>query len=316
MEAHPRIVAIIINYKTPILCLEAVRSLFSELDSELDQIMVIDNCSNDGSIEQIKQAILSEPWPQNRIKVMSTDYNGGFSYGNNFAMTQVKASAYLLLNSDATVMPGAIQKQWDALQSDSKRAIVGPLVLGDDGGNQVSCFIDRTPWNELLATAKTGLLTKVLGWFGIREVALPPGEPEREVDWLSFVSVLIRGTAYQDIGAMDDGYFMYKEDNDYCRRAREKGWKVYYLPNAEVIHLNKGWSAKEQARQPAFFYESRTRYFRKYYGFTGFLLANVLWTLGRLIHLIRELIQQKPASGAAYAWRDIWTLRPGTKTIK
>jgi len=316
MEASARIVAVIINYKTPALCLESVRSLFSELDSEQDQIIVVDNCSNDGSVDQLRQAISLEPWPQSRIKVVESEYNGGFSYGNNFAMKQVVATAYLLLNSDATVVPGAIQAQWEALQADSKRAIVGPLVLGDDGGAQVSCFIDRSPWNEFLATAKTGLLTKMFGWFGVREVALPPGQPECEVDWLSFVSVLIRGAAYQDIGLMDDGYFMYKEDNDYCRRARAKGWKVYYLPKAEVIHLNKGWSAKERARQPTFFYESRTRYFRKYYGFTGYILANMLWTLGRLIHLFREIVQQKPSSVAAYAWRDIWTLSPGTKAIK
>jgi len=316
MELTVRIAAVIINYKTPALCLAAVRSLYSELDPTQDQIVVVDNCSNDGSVVELRKAVLSEPWPVERIEILASDYNGGFSYGNNYAMSKVNAEAYFLLNSDAMVKPGAVQAMWAALKVDSKRAIVGPLVLGDDGASQVSCFIDRSPWNEFLATAKTGLLTKIFGWFGVREVALPPGGSEREVDWLSFVSVLIRGSAYQDIGPMDEGYFMYKEDNDYCRRARAKGWKVYYLPKAGVIHLNKGWSAKERARQPGFFYESRTRYFKKHYGFTGFILANVLWVLGRLIHLFREVVQQKPSSVAAYAWRDIWTLRSGSKPIK
>ncbi len=315
MEPSARIAAVIINYKTPALCLEAVRSLYSELDSAQDQIVVVDNCSDDGSIDALRLAIATKPW-SGRIEILESEYNGGFSYGNNFAMSKVNAKAYLLLNSDATVKPGAVLAMWEALQADAKRALVGPLVLGDDEASQVSCFVDRSPWNEFLATAKTGLFTKLFGCFGVQEVALPPGSPEREVDWLSFVCVLVRGTAYQDVGPMDEGYFMYKEDNDYCRRARAKGWQVYYLPKAGVIHLNKGWSAKQWARQPAFFYESRTRYFRKYYGFSGFIWANGLWTLGRLIHLSREIVQHKPPSVAAYAWRDIWTLRSGTKPIK
>ncbi len=314
MKPAVRIAAVIINYKTPELTMAAVRSLYGELDPKRDAIYVVDNCSNDGSLEFLNIALPSESWP-GRIEILASDYNGGFSYGNNFAMNNVNAEAYLLLNSDAEVVPGAISLMWVTLHGDAKRGLLGPLVLGEDGSEQVSCFVDRTPWNEFLATAKTGPLTKLFGCFGVQEVALLPGGAAREVDWLSFVCVLIRGAAYYDIGPMDDGYFMYREDNDYCRRTRAKGWQVYYLPQAKVIHLNKGWSAKQLARQPAFYYESRTRYFQKYYGLAGVILANVLWTLGRLIHLPREILQHRPPSVAVSAWRDIWTFRTGTKPI-
>lgn len=314
MNQTVRIAAVILNYKTPELTLAAVRSLYDELDPIQDRILIVDNCSNDGSLEYLNHAMASEVWP-GRIDVLASNYNGGFSYGNNFAMSRVNADAYLLLNSDAEMQSGAIKIMWKVLHTDVKRGLVGPLVCGDDGMAQVSCFVDRSPWNEFLTTAKTGSLTKLFGWFGVREVVLPPGGEPRDVDWLSFVCVLIRGSAYQEIGPMDDGYFMYREDNDYCRRARLKGWQVHYFPKARAMHLNKGWSGKELARQPDFYYASRTRYFRKYYGVFGFILSNVLWTLGRLIHLFRELLQHQPASVAACAWCDIWTFRAGAKPL-
>lgn len=309
-----RIAAVIINYKTPVLTLAAVRSLYTEMDPNQDVIVVVDNFSNDGSLDILRGDFAAETWP-GRIELLASDRNGGFSYGNNFAMCQVEAEAYLLLNSDAELDPGALELMWDTLQTDGRHGLVGPLMHDDNGALQHSCFVDRSPWNEFLSTAKTGILTRLLGYFGVREVtSLLPGGEGGNVDWLSFVCVMIRGKTFRDVGPMDDGYFMYREDNDYCRRARRKGWSVYYLPQASAMHLNKGWSGKELARQPRFYYESRTRYFRKFYGWSGLMAANLLWLLGRLIHLPREW-SGRSASVPEAAWRDIWTLRVGNKPL-
>ncbi|MDD2759581.1 MAG: glycosyltransferase family 2 protein [Methylomonas sp.] len=315
MDKAVRIAAVIINYKTPDLTLAAVRSLYMQMDAQRDAIFVVDNCSDDGSLEILREAFANEAWP-GRIELLASDRNGGFSYGNNFAMCRVDAEAYLLLNSDAELDPDALSMMWDALQAEPRRGLVGPLMHGDDGALQHSCFVDRSPWSEFLATAKTGVLTRLFENFGVREVASQaPGGEARDVDWLSFVCVMIRGETFRDVGPMDDGYFMYREDNDYSRRARQKGWSVYYQPQASAMHLNKGWSGKELARQPAFYYESRARYFRKFYGFLGFLSANLLWTLGRMIRRPRELLQGRPTSVAISAWRDIWTMRVGNKPL-
>jgi len=314
MESSYRIAAVIINYKTPELCLQAVRSLYMELDAQLDSIVVVDNCSEDGSFQFLQQALATEDW-SGYIEIMQSDFNGGFSYGNNFVMSRINAQAYLLLNSDALVKPEAVKTMWKVMQDDPKIGLLGPLVEDEEGNTQESSFVDRSPWNEFLDTAKTGLFTKLFAYLGVRDVAMSTDKLIDKPDWLSFVCVLIRGSAYQQIGPMDDGYFMYKEDNDYCRRTRAKGWGIRYLSEAHIIHLNNGWSSKETARKPSFFYQSRTRYFRKYYGFSGFILANVLWTLGRLIHFLREILQRKPVSVAACAWRDIWTFAYGSKPI-
>ncbi len=130
MKPAVRISAVIINYKTPELTLAAVRSLFGELDPKQDRIFVVDNCSNDGSLEELQRSVASESWP-GRIEILASDYNGGFSYGNNFAMNNVNAEAYLLLNSDAEVVPGAISLMWVTLHGDAKRGLVVPLVLGE-----------------------------------------------------------------------------------------------------------------------------------------------------------------------------------------
>lgn len=309
-----RIAAVIINYKTPDLTLAAVRSLYEQMDAQRDAIFVVDNFSNDSSLETLREAFVQKTWP-GRIELLASERNGGFSYGNNFAMCRVEAEAYLLLNSDAELDAGALGIMWSALQSEAGIGLVGPLMHGQDGGLQHSCFVDRSPWNEFLSTAKAGALTRLLDKFDVREVASQaPGGVARDVDWLSFVCVLIRGDTFRDVGPMDDGYFMYREDNDYSRRARQKGWRVHYLPKASAMHLNKGWSGKELARQPAFYYESRTRYFRKFYGWLGFFAANLLWMLGRLIHLPREWFGRS-ASVPKGGWRDIWTLRIGAKPI-
>jgi GT2 family glycosyltransferase len=89
-----------------------------------------------------------------------------------------------------------------------------------------------------------------------------------------------------------------------------------YLPSAKAVHLNRGWSARRTERQPRYYYKSRTRYFRKFYGWGGWLLANLAWTAGRAISKLRELLGGRAAVIPAAAWRDIWTVRCGTKLIQ
>ena len=309
-----RISVIIINYKTPGLTLQAIRSLYKELDLHQDCIVVVDNCSGDDSVNQIKAGIHQDNWP-GEIRLIESDRNGGFSYGNNLGIAQIKARGYLLLNSDAMVLPGAVINMWKALQHSPELGIIGPKVVDENLSPQVSCFVNHTLANEFLQLAKTGILTRILGFFGVKEVALEPVSQQQQVDWVSFVCVLIRAEAYQDIGTMDDGYFMYKEDNDYCRRAWKKGWKVLYYPDASVIHLNQGWSAKQLSRKPDFYYQSRARYFYKYYGMSGYILANLLWLSGRVIYWLREQIEHKTPVTPEKAWLDIWTFKFGTRPV-
>jgi len=305
-----RLVCAVINYKTPELSVKAVSSLIKQCDFESDKVVLVDNDSGDGSVDYFRKSEISDRLGKD-VLLIESPKNGGFSFGNNQAIEKIEAEVYLLLNSDAQLEDGAIDIMLKQLKDNPEIGLVGPLAVGEDGEHQISCFNNRTMTNELLRTAKVSILARFFGWFGVREVAQPSAGNARDVDWLSFVAVMIRGDVIRDIGLMDDGYFMYLEDNDYCRRARNKGWRVRYEPKARVVHANKGWSGRFLERQPHFYYESRTRYFIKYYGRLGWLVANLFWTVGYFISLLKEHLLNRSRTSPIGAWKDIWTWNYG-----
>ena len=148
--------------------------------------------------------------------------------------------------------------------------------------------------------------------FGRFEVPLSAAERAARPDWISFACVLIRREVFADVGLLDEGYFMYFEDVDFCRRAQQKGWRLRCCPEARIVHLGSGSSLVESAnagrkRRPRYFYESRSRYFAKFYGRAGLLLANLLWTAGRAIGLAREVIGNKTPHTRQRQSIDIWS---------
>lgn len=129
---------------------------------------------------------------------------------------------------------------------------------------------------------------------------------------------MIRREVLEDLGLLDDGFFMYFEDVEFCFRARRGGWRILHEPAARVVHLRKGSSpvkalALSRRRLPRYFCESRARYFYKLYGHAGLLAANVLWSLGWTVSSLRALVQPRYRSPVYEAqWRDIcinfWSL--------
>jgi len=307
MNKSLRLLIIIINYKTPKLVCDALESLDKQINVSTDKVVIVDNNSQDNSISEINNFIEQKGWTA-WVSVISSSVNGGFSAGNNIGMQTVDAEYYLLLNSDAFVRDGAIDSLLETAESDSSIGIVGPRLEWDDGLQQVSCFFNLTPLNSFITAAKTGVFTRLFAMFNVRETSIPlelHGEIEHE--WLSFACVLIRGEMVRDIGLMDEGYFMYREDNDYSRRAVEAGWRLKYVANASVVHLNKGDSNQTfLKRLPPYYFESRTRYLSKYYGKFGLLSANIFWSLGRSVSLLREVVERKPTAFHPTMIRDIW----------
>lgn len=301
-----RLLVIIINYKTPELVCDALCSLNGQINENSDKVVVVDNASNDRSINEISEFISAKNW-NNWIDLIPSNVNGGFSSGNNLGIESTKAKYYLLLNSDAFVRENAIELMVHELESDSKIAIVGPKLEWENGEQQVSCFYNLTPWNTFLNAASTGVLTRLFNIFGINEVAIPVEKLVKSPEWISFACVLIRNEAIQDVGLMDEGFFMYMEDVDYCRRIRKAGWDISFCNKAKVVHLNNGYSNNLKIRKlPAYYYQSRARYFIKYYGRTGFFMTNILWYLGRLISITRKYLPGKEKKVSPDSYRDIW----------
>ncbi|WPF89311.1 glycosyltransferase family 2 protein [Cyanobacterium aponinum AL20118] len=299
---------IIVNYRTPKLVIDCLNSLVSEISSlPPSKVIIVDNNSGDDSVDLIQDAISSSHW-QDWVELLKSEVNGGFSYGNNLGIKKIDADNYLLLNSDTIIHSGAIATLLDALTKYPEGGIFSPRLEWLDGEPQISCFRNRSPINELINSAKTGIITKILNKY---DVPLPLTDQVMEVEWTSFACVLIRKEVIEKIGLMDEDYFMYFDDIDYCRRTREAGWQIIHYPFARVVHLRGGSGSVKKdiatrKRPPAYLYASRSRYFAKFYGILGLWIANLLWLVGRSVSYIREIFERKPPQTCTLEARDIW----------
>lgn len=299
---------IIINYKTPHLTGNVLQSLSGELDITTMKVVIVDNNSRDDSLEILEEWISynhADSW----VRLIASDINTGFSKGNNIGIQSVKAKNYLLLNSDTIVRPGAVHLLLETAENHHEAGLISPRLEWEDGTPQESCFRFHTPVSELINSASTGVVTKA---FSKYVVAHPVKNEPDYYQWTSFACVLIKSEVIEQIGLLDDEFFMYFEDVEFSYRAIEAGWKVLNNPAAHVVHLRGGSSplksqAKLRKRLPRYFYESRTRYFYLLYGHVGLFLANVLWSTGAIITLARGLISSRYQPNIAEKqWQDIW----------
>lgn len=298
---------IIVNFRTPDLSLAAARSLAPELADVDGRIVIVDNGSGDGSFETMTHAISALP-SAGRIAVVDAGRNGGFSAGNNVGFGAIEADWYLLLNSDAVAKPDALTALAAAARLDPGAAIIAPTIVNNDGDTEVSRFRQHSVAGEFLDGAQAGPLTRL---FPGAEVPIFPQDKESEPDWVSFAAVLLNGDAVRTAGPMDEGFFLYYEDCDYCLRLTETGRSIAFAPDAVFAH-DAGGSTKlretseAHGRLPAYYYRSRNRYFRKIRGPMGPFLANTAWCAGRLIAKLRGLIGRTAPAVSEGRLRDIW----------
>ena len=298
---------IIVNYKTPELVIDCLSSLQNQIEPNCDFVVVVDNASRDNSVSQLQAAVTQNHWQQ-WVKIVPSQVNGGFSAGNNIGIKTVCADAYLLLNSDTIVRPGAIASLKEAMQAYPNAGLISPRLEWLDGTPQISCFRYHSPLSELINAAATSPVSKLLSNY---DVPLPVSDTPIQPEWTSFACVLIRQEVIEQVGLMDEGYFMYFDDVDYCRQARNAGWEIVHYPSARVVHLRGGsgsvkTSIAQRKRPKSYLYASRTRYFHKFYGYGGLLIANLLWLVGRSISFIRELVGHKQPHTCQCESQDIW----------
>jgi N-acetylglucosaminyl-diphospho-decaprenol L-rhamnosyltransferase len=307
MSGDIRVSVVVLNYRTPELTVECARSALAEIDPAQDCVVVVDNASGDGSADKIR-AGLAGAGAGSALRVIESVANGGFAAGNNLGIANVAARAYLLLNSDTWLRPGAIERLWQVLESDDRVGIVTPRLEWPDGRPQISCFRFHSPFSELIAGASTGPVRALLdAW----DVPLPVTDGPSEPDWSSFAAVMIRADVIRAVGPLDSAFFMYFEDVEYCRRVRRAGWRIRNEPSARVVHLRGGSSpvkalSAARKRRPRYYYASRARYYRRAYGPAGPLAANLLWTAGRSLSWLRETLTGKPPHTVERELFDNW----------
>lgn len=302
---------IILNYGTPDLTLASAESALPEIEALGGVLTLVDNASPDGSARRL--ADWCDQKAGKPVCLVMSPVNGGFAAGNNLGLREADADFYLLLNSDTLVEPGALRALLDAMRADAKLGLAGPVILDKSGQPATSRFRKRTPFSEFVEAAGLDFFYR-----RFRRHVVPIFEKETAPpDWISFACVMLRKEMIDEVGFLDENYFMYFEDSAYCLKAGAAGWKMRRVENAAIRHFeaqssNVALGGEETRALPRYYYAARCRYFIDHYGAGGFIAANLYWYLGRLVNAARLFAFKTPKKTAAGRALHIWT-RPARK---
>jgi len=222
------------------------------------EVIVVDNASTDGSADMVAE---EHPW----AKLIRSERNLGFSAGNNLGIGAASGRYVLLLNPDTLVHPGALGMLVEFADSHPQAGIIGPRLLNADGSIQYSCRSFPTLATGFFRNTFLGRLFPKNRFN--REYLLTDWDHSavREVDWVSGAAMMIRREVLDQVGLLDEGFFMYCEDVDICYRAHHAGWKVMYCPDAVITHMIARASDKNAAAMIIERHKSMFRFFRKHY---------------------------------------------------
>jgi GT2 family glycosyltransferase len=229
----PALDVIIVTYQTKDDVLRCLRSLFANPPATLRDVVVVDNASTDGTVPAVVAT-----WPA--VRVLALDTNVGFAAANNRGIAMTSSPLVLLLNGDTIVGPGALDRLVERLVATDATA-AGPRLVDERGRPEVSFGPDLSPMRELVQRWRVGLAQGSSS--AARAYVHRLVGREREVDWVSGACLLVRRDAAVAAGLLDERYFMYEEDVDFCVALRRRGGRVLFTPSAEITHL-RGRSAR------------------------------------------------------------------------
>jgi GT2 family glycosyltransferase len=308
-----RFAAVIVNYRSAGLVLDCLRTLANEIQAG-SRAIVVDNASGDDSVAILRRAIASEKWEW--ATVIAADRNGGFAYGNNVAIRELHSKSLCpdyvwLLNPDTYVRPGAAKYLLEFLDANPTIGIAGSGLEFPDERRQVSAFRFPSIPGEFEITIRLGAVSKLLRRWQIPMLLVPlPTQPAPQaVDWVNGASMMIRWEVLQAIGPMDEKYFLYYEEPDFCFRARRAGWATWTVPKSRVVHLEGQTTGVTGAMRvskpmPMYWFDSRSRYFRKLRGRTIGLLADLAFIAGTVGWRIHSRLRGKPPADPPRLLRD------------
>lgn len=282
---------VIVNYRTSRLVVDCVASLARQREAlGTGRVIVVDNASSDGSVPVIRAAIAQHDW-HDWVEVIELPRNGGFAYGSNAGIRRVRETdpsfgAVIMLNPDTVVRPGAIGVLLDFLETHGDAGIVGASIEDADGEPRRSAYRDPSALGELVSAAQFRPLDH---WYARRMSPVSPDGSCR-ADWVTGACMALRREALDSVGLMDERFFLYYEEVDFCVRARRLGWQCWFVPQAQVVHFEGASTGIRLPKRPrpAYWYASRRRFFVKHHGIDGLLAADLLWCIGRLSLLLRR----------------------------
>ncbi len=304
---------VILNYNTRDHLRVCLNSLREEGSTTLSpggegsigaEVFVVDNASSDGSTEMVRAE-----FPE--VELRALDRNLGFSGGNNLVLAGARSPYLLLLNPDTEVQPGALATLLATLAANPRVAAVGPRLLYPDGRYQHSAF--RLP----------GLVQAFFGFFSLVPLdspwngryPLPRSPSPRPVEHLLGACLLLRREALEAVGLLDERFFIYFEETDWCARARRAGWQLWQVPAATVVHHSGGTTRLVAEEMSLEFHRSQAVYYRKHYGLLGYLLLKAIVLLGVSYRLARSLRATLRRNGALTVRITVTAVADGRRAV-
>ena len=272
----PELSVIIVNWNTADMLKGCLQSLISATNGLNHEIIVVDNGSTDGSTDVCDRF-------SPKIKLIKNKKNVGFGRANNQGISASKAKLVLLLNSDTIVLPGNIIKMINVLSDDQSIGVVGCRLILPNGEYQ--------PSSMYFPTLKRIFVERLLLYKVFKNLPQTPVEPpllkkREECDWVFGACMLIRKRVFESVGMFDPDFFMYGEEMDLCYRIRNKGWRIVFEPEAEILHLDGG-SWKEKAYSATYLKVNGILcFYKKYMPFMTYIIAHLLCLSGAIIRLL------------------------------
>jgi hypothetical protein len=292
----------ILTWNQPDLLPRCVASCLAEIQREgiAAEVIVIDNASPDGSPQRV--ANLSP-----LVRLIRNEENLGFSKANNLAIRMSQGRYILILNDDTEFHPGALGLLVRAMDADPHIGAVGPKFLNPDGSLQRSNAPKRLPRLRGMVSELLNL-DLVLEKFPLtRDLLTNRRDPERggEAEQIDGACLLARRQALDAVGLFDEGFFFLFEDSDLCYRLEKAGWRVWYSPEAQVVHYGAASFKKvARSRRSAMYFEGLIRYFRRHSSPDRFLLFRLTLAVTLCLKmLLAVLLSLSPLSEVRRRWK-------------
>ena len=301
---------IIVTYKSALLTIACLRSIQAELTSPGLNIraIVIDNAS--GDFESVTDAIRANEWPSWASCVLAPR-NGGFAYGNNLGMQLAldagPVSYFYLLNPDTELRTGAIGTLIRFMELNPAVGIAGGSFETQDGSDWRMAFRFPSLTSEFLAGVETGLISRLFASSVVPREMPPQAQP---TDWICGAAMMVRESVVSATGGLDENYFLYFEETDFCRRALRAGFSTWYVPASRVMHImgqstHVTGAGEGSRRMPGFWFESRRRYFVVTFGLRKAMLIDVVAIVSQSLGMIKKTFMRR--TPVPFFLRDLLT---------
>ncbi|WP_336762907.1 glycosyltransferase family 2 protein [Paenibacillus sp. USHLN196] len=278
---------IIVNYNTRQLTLDCLESVYASITSYSYEVIVIDNASRDDSVQAIREA-----YPQ--VQLIANSNNTGFAKANNQGMKATKARYILLLNSDTVVQPDTLHTMVAFMDRHPEMGASGCKVILPDGSLDKACKRGfPTPSASFYYAFGISRMFPDRPKFNQYQLGHLSPDDEYPVDCLVGAFILVRRETIDQVGGLDETFFMYGEDIDWCYRIKEAGWGIFYYPRTYIVHYKGGSARRKPLKITYEFHRAMWVFHRKHYAKKYNLLTNTAVWVGISLKFTLSLLRSK-----------------------